>query len=80
MKNTLLQNVISNFDLMDNQHFLDWFKESKQWMLEQERLQNESVAIDMVNISIDRGGKEGVSMENEFNKYYSSAFCRSVLL
>lgn len=40
MKNTLLQNVISNFELMDDQHFLDWFKDSKQWMLEQEEKQN----------------------------------------
>ena len=64
MKNTLLQNVISNFDLMDEQHFLDWFKENKQWMLEHELEQNEKVAIDMVNIAIDRGGKEGRSMEN----------------
>jgi len=29
MKNTLIKNVISNFDLMDKQHFLDWFKENK---------------------------------------------------
>ena len=78
MKNTLLQNVISNFDLMDGQHFLDWFKESRQWMLEQELKQNEKVAIDMVNIAIDRGGKEGVSMENEFNKYYENTFNRKV--
>ncbi len=39
MKNTLLQNIISNFDLMDGQHFLDWFKGSKEWMLEKEREQ-----------------------------------------
>lgn len=79
MKNTLLQNVISNFDLMDGQHFLDWFKENRQWMLEQELEQNEKVAIDMVNIAIDRGGKEGISMENEFNKYYESTFNRKVV-
>lgn len=79
MKNTLLQNVISNFDLMDEQHFLDWFKENKQWMLEQELQQNEKVAIDMVNIAIDRGGKEGVSMENEFNNYYQRTFNRKVV-
>jgi hypothetical protein len=79
MKNTLLQNIISNFDLMDNQHFLDWFKENKQWMLDKELEQNELVAIDMVNIAIDRGGKEGVSMENEFNKYYEHTFNRKVV-
>lgn len=79
MKNTLLQNIISNFDLMDNQHFLDWFKENKQWMLDKELEQNELVAIDMVNIAIDRGGKEGVSMENEFNKYYERTFNRKVV-
>jgi hypothetical protein len=39
MKNTLLQNIISNFNQMEGQHFLDWFKESKQWMLEQEEKQ-----------------------------------------
>ena len=79
MKNTLLQNIINNFDLMDGQHFLDWFKENKQWMLDKELEQNELVAIDMVNIAIDRGGKDGVSMENEFNKYYESTFNRKVV-
>lgn len=74
MENTLIRNIISNFELMDNQHFLDWFKENKRWMLEQELNQNEKVAIAMVNIAIDRGGKEGVSMENEFNKYYKKTF------
>lgn len=39
MKNTILQNVISNFDLMDKQHFLDWFKENKEWMLKKEKEQ-----------------------------------------
>lgn len=39
MKNTLLQNIISNFNQMEGQHFLDWFKESKEWMLEQEEKQ-----------------------------------------
>jgi len=42
--------------------------------IEKERMQNEKVAIDMVNIAIDRGGKPGVSMENEFNQYYDSTF------
>lgn len=46
--------------------------------LEKELQQNEKVAIDMVNIAIDKGGKEGVSMENEFNKYYESTFNRKV--
>lgn len=39
MKNTLLQNIISNFELLDNQHFLEWFERSKTWMLEQEEKQ-----------------------------------------
>jgi len=34
--NTHLQNIISNFKTMDNQHFLDWFKENEQWMLDGE--------------------------------------------
>lgn len=39
MKNTLLQNIISNFNLMDNQHFLDWFEENKNNLLEKEEIQ-----------------------------------------
>lgn len=39
MKNTVLQNVISNFNLMDKQHFLDWFKENKEVILEKEKQQ-----------------------------------------
>lgn len=46
--------------------------------LKKELQQNEKVAIDMVNIAIDKGGKEGVSMENEFNKYYESTFNRKI--
>jgi len=48
-------------------------------MLEKELEQNEKVAIDMVNIAIDRGGKEGISMENEFNNYYQRTFNRKVV-
>lgn len=39
MKNTLIKNVISNFELMDGQHFLDWFKENREYMLEKEKQQ-----------------------------------------
>ena len=39
MKNTVLQNVISNFNLMDKQHFLDWFKGNKEVILEKEKQQ-----------------------------------------
>jgi hypothetical protein len=52
MKNTLLQNVISNFDLMDKQHFLDWFEENKQWMLENEKLQIIDARLDGVSKSL----------------------------
>ncbi|EOG6897098.1 hypothetical protein ACLH3T_002476 [Flavobacterium psychrophilum] len=47
--------------------------------LEKELQQNEKVAIDMVKIAIDRGGKEGVSMEHEFNNYYQLTFNRKVV-
>lgn len=39
MKNTLMQNVISNARLMDKEHFLEWFWENKEWMIEQEKKQ-----------------------------------------
>lgn len=39
MENTVLKNIISNFDLMANDHFLDWFKENKEVLLEKEKQQ-----------------------------------------
>ena len=39
MKNTILQNIISNFQTMGNDHFISWFNENQKWMLEQEKKQ-----------------------------------------
>jgi len=39
MENTILQNIISNFQTMENEHFLSWFNDSQKWMLEKEREQ-----------------------------------------
>ena len=39
MKNTILQNIISNFQTMENDHFISWFNENQKWMLEEEKKQ-----------------------------------------
>ncbi len=68
MKNTLLQNVISNFDLMDSQHFLDWFKGSKEWMLEQERKQTKE-AFEAGEKNIDFDALHGHGKLSNSDKY-----------
>jgi hypothetical protein len=37
MTNTVLKNIISNFDLMAKDHFLDWFEENKEVLLQKEK-------------------------------------------
>ena len=39
MKNTILQNIISNFQTMEKDHFISWFNENQKWMLEEEKKQ-----------------------------------------
>jgi len=80
---TVIQELISEFETIQEKHcktlqeriFFDGvisIIEAK--YIEKERQQIEKIAIDMVNIAIYRGVKEGVSMEDEFNKYYDSYF------
>ena len=61
MKNTLIQNVISNFDLMDKDHFIDWFKSSKDWMLEKEKQQ----IIDSFNQGFREGETETMVVDTQ---------------
>jgi hypothetical protein len=89
MENTLLQNIISNFDLMDNQHFLDWFKENKKWMLEKEKEQiitagnncalRHHIHNDKLNKMTDEELFDFVKKEHKTfgEQYYDSTFMRS---
>ncbi len=77
MKNTLLQNIISNFDLMDNQHFLDWFKESKQWMLDQEEKQIKH-AYESGEKNIDFEALHGQGKLSDSSHYYNNVNYNSV--
>lgn len=68
MKNTLLQNIISNFSMMEGQHFLDWFKGSKEWMLEQERKQTKE-AFEAGERNIDFDALHGHGKLSSSDKY-----------
>lgn len=73
-QNTVLKTIISNFDLMCKQHFIDWFKENKNVLLEAEKQQIEN--------SFDEGYEEKyqqeINSENPFYQngldYYSKTF------
>ena len=67
MKNTILKDIISNFDLMANDHFIEWFKESKSFMLEREKDQIENAYDAGNNFDGDWSAEEQYYKET-FNK------------
>mgnify|MGYP003637520717 CR=1 FL=1 len=68
MKNTILKDIISNFDLMENEHFIEWFKESKSFMLEREKDQiTESYREGIYNNTLGNN-----NFDNEQDYYYKT--------
>lgn len=68
MKNTLIKNIISNLELMDSQHFLDWFKENKLTLLEAEKRQI---------IEAHEAGQDIISIDSNLTdsiQYYENTF------
>lgn len=70
MKNTLIKNIISNLELMDSQHFLDWFKENKLTLLETEKQQ----IIDAAESCAVTTGKKGELLSIPGEQYYNETF------
>ena len=67
MKNTILQNIIANFQTMENDHFISWFNENQNCMLDQEKQQ----IID----AYERGTDEGLNDGGEdCEDYYNNTF------
>jgi hypothetical protein len=71
MKNTVLKNIISNFDLMANDHFIEWFKENKEVLLEKEKDQ-------IINSYCD--GRLSVITKEiiSYEQYYQDTFGRNI--
>jgi hypothetical protein len=70
MKNTLIKNIISNLELMDGQHFLDWFKENKLTLLEAEKRQ----IIEAYESCAVTTGENGDLVSIPGEEYYNETF------